>query len=65
MTKAITFENGKRKAVIKETRFGYSIFFYYDGFSDKEWKRGAYGMACDNCDTLAKAKAKAKRYVSK
>jgi hypothetical protein len=65
MTKVIKFENGKRRATITESRFGYSIFFYYDNVLDYEWKRGAHGMACDNCDTLAKAKAKAKRYISK
>lgn len=65
MAKAIRIENGKRMAIIRESRFGYSIFFYYDKELDYEWKRGAHGMACDTCDTLAKAKAKAKRYVSK
>lgn len=65
MTEKIVFENGKRKAVIEETRHGISVFFYYDGYPDTEWKRGSHGMWCDTCDTLAKAKAKAKRYVQK
>jgi hypothetical protein len=59
------FENGKRKAVITETRHGITVFFYYDGYADKEWKKGSHGMACDVCKTLSQAKGKAKRYVQK
>jgi len=65
MTKKIIFENGKRKAVIEETRHGISVFFYYDGYLDTQWKKGSHGIACDTCKTLSQAKGKAKRYVQK
>lgn len=55
MTKKIIFENGKRKAVIEETRHGISVFFYYDGYLDTQWKKGSHGIACDTCKTLSQA----------
>ena len=62
----VFFEKGKRKAIIKESRFGgFTVFFYYDGFYDYEWKRCSHGIPCDTCKTLASAKAKAKRYINK
>lgn len=44
MTEKIVFENGRRKALIKETRHRITVFFYYDGYPDTEWKRGSHGV---------------------
>lgn len=67
------YENGKRKAIITKKseytivseKYSYVVNFYYDGFPDYEWKRGAHGIACDLCETLGQAKRKAKYYISK
>lgn len=68
-----TYENGKRRAVIKKRndiaiipeKYNFTIFFYYDGFPDYEWKRGSCGVNCDLCETLDQAKRKAKYYINK
>ncbi len=43
----------------------YSVFFYYDGYPDYEWKRGSNGVSCDICDTLKQALNKARYYLNK
>ena len=43
----------------------YVVFFYYDNYSDFEWKRGAGGTNCDICKTLEQAKRKANNNVKK
>lgn len=65
--KALTFNGTHRKAVVKDSKIsnGYTVWFYYDNSQDYEWKRGADGIAMDNCDTLKQAIGKAKRYVAK
>lgn len=41
------------------------IFFYYDGWSDFEWKRGAGGMNCTICKTQRQAERIARYYINK
>ena len=61
----LILEKGKRKVLISLMEDGrYYIVFKYDGYFDREWKRGAHGMFCDICDTLPQAKAKGKRYIN-
>lgn len=62
-----TLEKGHRKAIVKTSAIdpnGYTVWFYFDGWADYEWKRGAGGIAMDNCDTLQQAIGKARRYVN-
>lgn len=73
MKEVTRYENGKRKAIIYKKHEGaiipkeynFSVFFYYDGLPDYEWKRGSGGVPCDSCVTLEQAKRKAKYYVNK
>ena len=68
-----TYENGKRKAVINKRNdmaivpkeYNFTVYFYYDGLPNYEWKRGSDGLACDLCETLEQAKRKAKYYINK
>lgn len=65
----IRYESGLRMAIIRKgsyfTADKWVVDFYWNGYVDFEWKRGANGVACDICDTLESAKRKARYYVSK
>ena len=65
--KLFEIQGTNRKAIIRKSPYvkGIVVDFYYDGFPDYEWKRGSAGIACDICETLEQAKAKAKYYVKK
>lgn len=60
-------KKGLRRADIMKTPYGvgYTVYFYYDGYSDYDWKKGSCGCACDTGLTLEQAKRKAKYYVNK
>lgn len=61
--------NETRTAIITEGTYfckgQFVVRFYYKGYPDFEWKRGAHGMSCDLCDMFEQAKRKANYYVSK
>lgn len=61
------FEGIYRKAIIKTSAINdsFTVWFYFNGYQDYEWKRGANGIAMDSCKTLDQAKGKAKRYIEK
>jgi len=63
------YENGKRKAIIRESSGivsePYAVDFLYDGYPDYEWKKGSHVVAVELCSTLKQARSKARSYINR
>ena len=68
-TKVLKELKGVHRSVIIKTsateKNSVVAWFYYDGFSDTEWKRGCGGVSCEICNSILQAVSKAKRYIEK